>query len=128
MVFVDKVLPFGLRSAPLIFSAIADALQFMMGQNGVKFADHYIDDFITLGKPNSTECADNVQLMLSTCEKAGVPIEANKSEGTASCITFLGIEIDTVTMELRLPKEKLSQLHQVMSGSNKSLRALNMST
>ena len=26
-VYVDKVLPFGLRSAPLIFSAVADALQ-----------------------------------------------------------------------------------------------------
>jgi len=29
-VYVDKVLPFGLRSAPIIFTAVADALQFIM--------------------------------------------------------------------------------------------------
>ena len=29
-IYVDKVLPFGLRSAPIIFSAVADALQWMM--------------------------------------------------------------------------------------------------
>lgn len=29
-VFVDKTLPFGLRSAPLIFSAVADALAWIM--------------------------------------------------------------------------------------------------
>lgn len=47
-VFVDKTLPFGLRSAPLIFSAVADALQYMMIENGATLVDHYIDDFITL--------------------------------------------------------------------------------
>lgn len=39
-VYVDKVLPFGLRSAPLIFSAVADALLWMMLQRGVSYADH----------------------------------------------------------------------------------------
>ena len=29
-VFVDMVLPFGLRSAPLLFTALADALQWVM--------------------------------------------------------------------------------------------------
>ena len=33
-VFVDKALPFGLRSAPLIFSALADCLQWIMEQRG----------------------------------------------------------------------------------------------
>ena len=32
--FIDKALSFGLRSAPLIFTAIADALQFMMEARG----------------------------------------------------------------------------------------------
>ena len=33
-VFVDKVLPFGLRSAPLIFIALADCLQWIMQRKG----------------------------------------------------------------------------------------------
>ena len=36
VVYVDKVLPFGLRSAPLIFSAITDAAQWILHQSGVK--------------------------------------------------------------------------------------------
>jgi len=34
-VYVDKALPFGLRSAPLIFSAVADALLWIMERQGV---------------------------------------------------------------------------------------------
>ena len=31
-VYIDRVLPFGLRSAPKIFSAVADAVQWMVHQ------------------------------------------------------------------------------------------------
>ena len=33
--------------------------------------------------------------MLSTFERLQVPIEQSKLEGPATCLTFLGIEIDT---------------------------------
>ena len=52
-VFVDMVLPFGLRSAPLLFTAVADALQWAMQQRGVSWVDHYIDDFVTMGEPHN---------------------------------------------------------------------------
>ena len=48
-VIVDKVLPFGLRSAPLIFTAIAEALQWIMCKRGVQHIAHYLDDFIIVG-------------------------------------------------------------------------------
>lgn len=51
-VFVDKPLPFGLLSAPLIFSAVADALQFMMIRNGAIFVDHYVDDLLQWRPPD----------------------------------------------------------------------------
>ena len=114
-VFVDKALPFGLRSAPLIFSAVADALQFMMIQKGATFVDHYVDDFITVGAPRSNECANNAKIMHFTCEMAGTPVEEEKSEGPATTLPFLGIEIDSVAMELRLPADKLAQLKLVLS-------------
>ena len=112
---MDKTLPFGLRSAPLIFSAMADALQYMMVQNKASFVDHYVDDFITVGSPGTTECAENVRIMHHTCEIAGAPIEEGKSEGPATSLPFLGIEIDTRAMELRLPEDKLVQLKRTLS-------------
>ena len=57
---MDKSLPFGLRSAPLIFSVVADVLDWITEQRGVSFIDHYIDDFVTLGAPLSMECAMNL--------------------------------------------------------------------
>ena len=39
--FVDTALPFGLRSAPIIFSALADGLEFMIRQAGGDRVGHY---------------------------------------------------------------------------------------
>ena len=114
VIYVDKALPFGLGSAPILFSAVADALQWMMQARGVAFVDHYIDDFITLGAPRSEECAKNMQTMLQVCREAGVPFEESKSEGPSSVLTFLGIEIDSLAMKLRLPADKLSQLQSLL--------------
>ena len=108
--YVDKVLPFGLRSAPIIFSALADALQWMMESRGVKHVYHYIDDFITIGTPQTAECSENLAIMKATCDDAGVPIEEEKCEGPATVLSFLGIELDTVKLEIRLPSDKLERL------------------
>ena len=50
--FIDLALPFGLRSAPFIFSSITDLLEWILKHNyGVDFLLHYLDDFDTLGPP-----------------------------------------------------------------------------
>ena len=104
-----------LRSAPLIFTAVADALQYMMLKHRATFVDHYVDDFIIVGPPGSGVCAHNIRVMHDTCRASGIPVEEEKSEGPATTITFLGIEIDTVAMETRLPQDKLDQLKEVLS-------------
>ncbi len=47
--FLDTVLPFGLRPAPKVFNALADALQWVALGRGVSCLFHYLDDYITLG-------------------------------------------------------------------------------
>ncbi len=47
--FLDTVLPFGLRSAPKVFNALANALQWVALGRGVSCLFHYLDDYITLG-------------------------------------------------------------------------------
>ena len=44
-VWLDSALPFGLRSAPKIFSAVADALAWAMALEGISAHLHYLDDF-----------------------------------------------------------------------------------
>ena len=45
----------------------------------------------------------------------GIPIAQDKTEDPTICLTFLGIEIDTQAMELRLPAEKLARVRQTAS-------------
>ena len=105
--FIDTRLPFGLMSALIIFTALADALEWIMKQQGVKFLYHYLDDYITLGKPNSTECQAN---LADSCSRLGISIAQEKYEGPNTCLTFLGIEVGTQTLELHLPADKLTRV------------------
>ena len=114
-IYIDQVLPFGLRSAPMIFSAIADALLWIMLKKGVSWGIHYIDDFLTIGAPASEECLQNTQIMQSVCDYAGLPVEPSKSVGPTTSLVFLGILIDSVKGELRLPQDKLAQLQITIS-------------
>ena len=113
--FIDKVLPFGLRSAPLIFTALADALQWIVEEKGVKYVWHYLDDFITVGPPASEVCAANLNIIEEVCKHTGMPLEAGKREGPATTIQFLGMELDTDAMVIRLPKDKLEQLRKLLA-------------
>ena len=51
--YIDKALPFGLRSAPKLFTALTDAMMWVLHQRGVVTALHYLDDFLLLGPPRS---------------------------------------------------------------------------
>lgn len=123
-ILVDKVLPFGLRSAPIIFTAVADALQWIIQNKGASSLFHYLDDYITVGPPNSPQCSHNLEIIKQTCQELGVPLEESKSEGPTACLTFLGLELDSATRIIRLPQDKLASLRQSLSdwGSRKAVR------
>ena len=108
--YVDTVLPFGLRSAPKIFSALADGMIWIMHLQGVDPSIHYLDDFLLFGPPASSACAESLATALSVCDRLGVPIAGEKTEGPATSLTFLGIQIDMRAMQLSLPREKLHDL------------------
>ena len=58
---VDACLPFGLRSAPKIFNATADALEWMITHQGgarVECIIHYLDDFLFGGSPGTDSCTE----------------------------------------------------------------------
>lgn len=106
--YVDGALPFGLRSAPKIFTAVADGLLWIMGRHGITNALHYLDDFLLLG--SSSQCEAALQTSLSICRTLGIPIANHKVEGPATVLPFLGILIDTDNCILSLPPEKLQRL------------------
>ena len=113
-IYVDATLPFGLRSAPKIFNALADAAQWIIQEMGARYLWHYLDDFITIGAAGQGECRLNCDVMSQACATLGIPLASEKCEGPTCCLVFLGIVIDTIRMELRLPQDKLCRLHKLI--------------
>ena len=72
--FIYTTLPFGLRSAPKIFTAVVDAPEWIARQQGVMTILHYLDDFLIIGSPESIECMANVALVLPFCEGLEIPV------------------------------------------------------
>ena len=109
-IYIDTCLPFGLRSAPKLFNILADLLEWILLNQGISFVMHYLDDYLTIGPPNSPMCYQNLQLLIEICGMlVGIPLATHKIEGPATELEFLGILIDTVHMEVRLPDEKLTR-------------------
>ena len=79
--FIDATLPFGLRSAPIIFNSVADALLWILHEQGIRSNFHYLDDFIILGDPRTNECERNMWIMCTICELLGVPLSSQKCIG-----------------------------------------------
>ena len=87
--YVDLAIPFGLRSAPRIFTRFADVLQSIFQVKGhVSHIQHYLDDFLLLGRPKSSECQESLARCFQLCQELGVPLANDKTEGPATCITF----------------------------------------
>ena len=100
---MDKptLLPFGLRSAPIIFTAIADALQWVIESHGVQHIMYHLDDYLLLGPPKSLECQRALETTLTCSQNMGVPVVDLKIEGPSTVLAFLGIELDKINRTLR---------------------------
>ena len=87
-----------------------------MYNKGIQKGLHYSDDFILLAE--SLQLAERQKdILLSMFQKLNIPMEESKLEGPSTCLTFLGIEVDTVALQLHLPSDKLANLKDIMCDS-----------
>ena len=114
-VYIDPMLPFGLRSAPKLFNAAADALKWLLKQRGIQHIFHYLDGFIVVALPSSPNCREAIVILNEACAYLYVPIADHKCDGPTTCLTFLGIEADTIAGQLRLPTDKLHRLQTLVA-------------
>ena len=115
VVYLDRTLPFGLLSVPKMFSAVADALLWIMYRRTITSGIHYLDDFLFLGVANSSECAENLATALRTCNCLGVPVVAKNLERPSSCLVFLELQLNSDVGMIRLPQAKLRRTCPMVS-------------
>ena len=109
-VYIDTCLPFSLRSAPKLFNLLADLLEWILKHLGITFLLHYLNDLFTIDSPDTSECHRNLQLLIEVCRMLGIPLAIEKVEGPLTVLEFLGILLDTIRMEARLPEEKIVRI------------------
>lgn len=113
--YIDQALPFGLRSAPKLFTAVADAIGWALTQAGIPLHIHYLDDFLFFIPPDYRSQDQSILTrILDVFYHLGVPVAPHKIEGPAPIVIFLGIEIDTVRFELRLPDHKRRHVQELV--------------
>lgn len=103
-------LVFGCRSSPKIFDYLAQAICWIATNvYDVKFILHLLDDFLTIDHaafPAERTMANMTHLFNSL----HVPLAHRKTEGPTTCLQYLGITLDSVNMEARLPLDKLDRI------------------
>ena len=104
----ERYLPFGLRTSPFLFDLFARALNWIM--IAVLFWSwvlHYLDDFFAILPPQANAeayCHD----FDTICSQLGLQVNHSK-DAMGTTADFLGIELDSMLMQARLPPDKLAR-------------------
>ncbi|KAM9302167.1 uncharacterized protein PAF06_015443 [Gastrophryne carolinensis] len=116
--FIDRCLPMGCSVSCAYFEAFSTFLEWVVKEkSGLSAVTHYLDDFFCVGPADSRVCDLLLSCMLSTFDSFGVPVATEKTEGPRTCMSFLGIEIDSQAGVCRLPLVKVRDLLQELQGA-----------
>ena len=120
--YMDAVLPMGCSSSCAIFEYFSRALEWVAENRlGISKVVHVIDDFLFLAD-SFEKCLQDLNAFMSMCAKLGVPLAPEKTMGPSSVLPFLGITLDTVRMEARLPDDKITKCRGLLHEFNKKTK------
>ena len=109
--FVDKCLPMGASSSCYLFECFSSFLEFQLKKiSGSLGIVHYLDDFLLCGPSGTRQCHDLLCQFQAMCDELGVPLAPEKTVGPVQSITYLGLEIDSVSQTVKVPRDKLNAL------------------
>ena len=107
----DTRLPFGGKLSPGIFHRLTQAVKRMMERRGFNLVIVYLDDFLIIAETKEA-CAQALNCLVQLLRRLGFAIHWGKVIDPTNRITFLGIELDSIAMSLRLPEEKLTSFRK----------------
>ncbi len=93
----------GSRSGCVIFETFSETIHILAEARGCG----NMDDFLMVSD-NKQISDGKLSTFLSLCRLLGIPVVVEKTE-SRTCLLFLGITLDTIKMEARLPQDKLQK-------------------
>ena len=100
----------GCAASCKIFETFSSALHWIV-QRQLPFARvvHVLDDFLFIA-PSREECFLALTKFKQLCTLLGVPLAPEKTQGPATMLPFLGIDLDTLLMQATLPEDKVLRM------------------
>lgn len=105
---VDNFLCFGCKSAPFIFNRLTDSICRYLRDVGVT-CYNYLDDIICLSESYEQGVQDQL-LAISVLRRVGFYIAWEKVNSPSQKVVYLGIELNTVDMYMKLPEAKIEKI------------------
>ena len=112
--FLDNRLCFGLKCAPYIFSRLTEFIVRSMGRRGGQGVFGYLDDFLVVADSRE-ECLSKLYMLIALLRNLGFGIAWDKIISPSQSVVYLGIEIDSVNLEFRLPTRKVDRLKSLVA-------------
>ena len=111
--YVDKAMPFGCSISCHTWELFATFLEFCVArQSQYRSLLHYLDNFLFGGRKGTNHCACILSVFMTKMRSLGVPVASEKTEGPTTKLSFLGLELDSSEMTIRIPKAKIEEICQ----------------
>ncbi len=109
-----RVLPFGLSLSPRVFTKVVEGALAPLREVGVRILN-YLDDWLILAQSRGQLCGHR-DLVLRHLSQLGLRVNWEKSKlSPAQRISFLGVELDSVSMTARLTEERAQSVLNCLS-------------
>lgn len=107
-------LVFGSRSSPKIFDNLSIAVCWIAKHNyEIENILHLLDDFLVIVQ-SGEDASAIMNTLLNIFDMLGIPLSTKKTEGPCTELEYLGIILDTINMEARLPLEKVKRIQGIL--------------
>lgn len=110
--YFDKALAFGNRASGSIFCRFTNVVMWIAMQQGISSIIYYMDDFLIISKNDSQK---ELEQFLQILNILNILYNKSKLEGPSTCITFLGVIIDTETMFVSVPQQKRQKIYDLLA-------------
>ena len=111
--YCDLSVAMGLRSAAFIQGRIAGVFKWILCRFcKIKHFYFYADDALLVEHPS--DASKTTALIEWFYKILGIPLSLSKREGPCPCLKFLGFIFDTLSMEMRVPEEKILEIRKLI--------------
>ena len=113
--YYDKCMPMACSSSCMTFELFSSALEWIAHDKlKINHLVHVLDDVFIVA-PTYDLCQPQMTLFLDLYHYLGVPIAPEKTLGPSTVLSLVGIELDVINSEARLPEDKLNRCNQIIT-------------